>query len=114
MGLTGVWLASSHDRGSVTLEFALTLPAVVLVLAAVLAGAQHAADAAVARDAAATAARVALVDGERAGERAGAAVAPGATTVTLNTDDGWWVARATVHVAGPLPDVTAVARAYQP
>jgi len=105
---------ATRERGSVTVEFALTLPAVVLVLAAVLAGARHAADAAVARDAAATAARVALVDGERAGERAGAAVAPGTATVRLSTDGGWWVARATVHVAGPLPDVTAVARAYQP
>jgi len=95
-------------------EFALTLPAVVLVLAAVLAGARHAADAAVARDAAATAARVALVDGEAAGEHAGARVGQGKVTVNLGRDGAWWVARATVHVPGPLPDAVAVARAYQP
>ena len=100
---------TQRDRGSATVEFALTLPAVVLVLAAVLGGARHAADAAVARDAAATAARVALVDGARAGERAGARI-----TVHLTADEGWWVARATVHVPGPMPDATAVARAFQP
>ncbi|MCR6711903.1 MAG: pilus assembly protein [Demequina sp.] len=102
------------DRGSTTVEFALSLPAVVLVLASVLAGARHAADAVVAREAAATAARVALVDGESAGERAGRAVAPGRVTVRLATSDGWWVARATLRVPGPLPDVIATAKAYQP
>ena len=102
------------DRGSATVEFALTLPAVVLVLAAMLGGARHAADAAVARDAAATAARVALVDGAAAGERAGTRVGSARITVRLTTDDGWWVARATVHVPGPLPDATAVARSFQP
>jgi Flp pilus assembly protein TadG len=107
-------VAGPRDRGSATVEFALTLPAVVLVLAAVLAGARHAADAAVAREAAATSARVALVDGATAGERAGEAFAPGHVTVRLATDAGWWVATATVHVAGPLPDAVAVARAYQP
>ena len=102
------------DRGSATVEFALTLPAVVLVLAAMLAGARHAADAAVAREAAATAARVALVDGATAGERAGARVGSERISVRLSTDDGWWVARATVHVPGPMPDASAVARAFQP
>ncbi|MGC4175553.1 TadE/TadG family type IV pilus assembly protein [Demequina sp.] len=102
------------DRGSATVEFALTLPAVVLVLAVLLAGARHTADAAVAREAAATAARVALVDGAAAGQRAGAAVSPGRVSVRLATDGGWWVATATLRGAGPLPDVTAVAKAYQP
>jgi hypothetical protein len=109
-----LWRAAARERGSATVEFALTLPAVVLVLAAVLAGARHAADAAVAREAAATAARVALVDGEAAGERAGRTVAPGKVTVRLGRDGTWWVARATVHVPGPMPDASAVARAYQP
>ena len=102
------------DRGSATVEFALALPAVVLVLAGVLAGTSHAADAMVAREAAAVAARVALVDGEAAGERAGAAVAPGRVAVSVTTDDGWWVATATIAVPGPLPDATATARALQP
>ena len=39
-------MRSRRDRGSVTVEFALVLPAVVLVLAGVLAGTRHAADAA--------------------------------------------------------------------
>ena len=102
------------DHGSATVEFALTLPAVVLVLAGVLAGTSHAADAVVAREAAAVAARVALVDGQSAGEAAGAAVAPERVSVTVTTDSGWWVATATVAVPGPLPDATATARAFQP
>lgn len=96
------------------MEFALTLPAVVLVIAAVLAGARYATDAAVAREAAATAARVALVDGEAAGERAGRALAPGRARVSVTTSDGWWVATVTVVAPGPLPDAVATARAYQP
>ena len=50
----------SGDRGSATVEFAMTLPAIAIVLAVVLGGARHAADAAVASDAAATAARARL------------------------------------------------------
>lgn len=102
------------DEGSATVEFALTLPAVVLVLAGVLAGTSHAASAVVAREAAAVAARAALVGGESAGERAGVAVAPGRVRVVVTTDGGWWVATATVAVPGPLPDATATARSMQP
>lgn len=102
------------DRGSVTVEFALTLPATVLVLAMVLAGTRHAADAVVARDAAATAARVALVNGATAGVRAGEAVTPGRVHVRVSTAEGWWVAVATLSVPGPLPDVTARAKSFQP
>lgn|GEM_PF-1635474 len=108
------WARAGRDRGSASVEFALTLPAVVLVLAGVLAGTRHAADSVVASDAAATAARVAMVSGQVAGELAGEAVMPGRVRVTLSTDDGWWVARAVVAVAGPLPDAVAVARAFQP
>lgn len=102
------------DRGSATVEFALTLPAAVLVLAAVLGGLRHASDAVVATEAAATAARVALVDGQASGTRAGEAVSPGRITIRLSTSDGWWVAIATLRVSGPLPNVTATARAFQP
>jgi len=102
------------DSGSATVEFALTLPAVVLLLGGVLAGVRYAADAAVARDAAATAARVALVDGEAAGEEAGRAVSPGRVRVTLTTSGGWWIAKVVVLAPGPLPDAVATARAYQP
>ena len=107
-------LQGSSDRGSATVEFALTLPAVVLIVGIVLAGARFAADAAVARDAAATAARVALVDGEAAGEEAGRAVSPGRVRVTLTTSGGWWVANVVVVAPGILPDAVATARAYQP
>jgi hypothetical protein len=103
-----------RDAGSATIEFALTLPAVVLVLAGVLAGTRHAADAAVAREAAATAARVALVEGQASGESAGENTAPGRVSVRLTAEGGWWIARATITAPGPLPDATAVARAYQP
>lgn len=102
------------DRGSATVEFALTLPAAVLVLAAVLGGVRHAADAVVAREAAATAVRVALVEGEASGARAGEAVSPGNVTVRLSTADGWWIAVATFRVRGPLPNVKATAKAFQP
>ena len=104
----------SADRGSATVEFALTLPAVVLLIATVLACARYATDAAVAREAAATAARVALVDGEAAGEEAGRAVSPGRVRVTLTTSGGWWIAKVVMVAPGPLPDAVATARAYQP
>jgi len=102
------------ERGSATVEFALTLPAVVLVLAGVLGAVRHGADSAVAHSAAATAARIAMVEGAAAGARAGAGVAPGHVTVRLTTDGDWWVAVATVHVPGPLPDAVATVRAYRP
>jgi len=102
------------DRGSATVEFALTLPAVVLVLAGVLAGTRHAADSALATEAAATAARVAMVEGSARGEAAGEGLAPGRLSVHLTTDGGWWVAVARVRVPGPLPDATGTARAIQP
>ena len=105
---------SGSDSGSATVEFALTLPAVVLLIGVVLAGARFTADAAVARDAAATAARVALVDGEAAGEEAGRAVSPDRVRVTVTTNDGWWFAKVVVVTPGVLPDAVATARAYQP
>jgi hypothetical protein len=98
----------------VTVEFALTLPAVALVLGGVLGAARYQADAVVAQESAATAARVALVDGQAAGERAGRGVAPGRVAVEVTASDGWWIAVATISEAGPLPDAVAVARAYQP
>jgi Flp pilus assembly protein TadG len=107
-------MRSRRDRGSVTVEFALVLPAVVLVLAGVLAGTRHAADAAIATEAAATAARVALVDGAAAGELAGEAIAPGRVRVQLDTAEGWWIATAHVASHGLLPDAVASAKAFQP
>ena len=104
----------SLDRGSATVEFALTLPAVVVLIAAVLAGARYATDAAVAREAAATAARVALVDGEAAGELAGKAVSPGHLRVSVTASEGWWVANVVLERPGLLPDAIATARALQP
>jgi hypothetical protein len=85
-----------------------------MVLALVLAGARHAADGAIAVDAAATAARVAIVSGADAGERAGREVAPGRVSVHLSAEDGWWIATATLAVPGPLPDAVATARSHQP
>lgn len=86
----------------------------VLVLAGVLGAVRHGADSALAHDAASTAARVAMVEGAAAGERAGGAVAPGRVSVRLTTDGDWWVAVATVRVPGPLPNAVATARAVRP
>lgn len=76
------------DRGSVTAEFATVMPAVVLVLAACMAGVQVAAQQVRLQDAAADAARVAA-RGEGAGAAASRAarLVPGASLFLSNDGD---------------------------
>ncbi len=57
---------SAHERGSVTAEFAIAMPAVALVLACCLSGIQIAAQQLRLQDAAAVAARAAARDGDPA------------------------------------------------
>ena len=75
-----------RDRGSVTAEFALAMPAVALVLLMCLSGMQVAALQVRLQDAAAAAAR-SLARGDRAGAGSVAALIPGAGTETFANGD---------------------------
>ena len=99
---------SSRDRGSVSVELALALPSVVLVLGFVLAGASWVDADIAATHAATTAARVALSEGDDAAEAAARRISGG--TVVVTRDDHWIVAHVSVPGNGPVPDATAVAR----
>jgi len=87
-----------RDRGSVTAEFAVTLPAVVLVLAACLSGMRLAGDQLRVQDAAAVAARAAARGGD-----AGVAsrLIPGSTTTRADRD-GLVCVRVSLPAADPL------------
>ena len=86
------------DRGSVTAEFAVALPAVVLVLAACLSGMRLAGDQLRVQDAAAVAARAAARGGD-----AGVAsrLVPGSTTTRADRD-GLVCVRVSMPAADPL------------
>lgn len=101
-------LCGGGERGSVSVEFALALPSVVLVLGFILAGATWVRADIGATQAAATAARIALTDGDEAGVAAGVRVSNGVVSVTREA--GWIVARVTVPGTGPVPDARAIAR----
>ena len=89
----------SRERGSVTAEFAIALPAVMVVLACCLSGLQVAGTQLRLQDAAAAAAR-SLARGEPAS--VAALLMPGAT-VSRHTDGDLVCATATVRAAGLLP-----------
>ena len=76
--------ASTRERGSVTAEFAIALPAVVLVLACCLSGLQVAGQQLRLQDAAASAARAAARGGDPG---AAARLAPGASVATWSDGD---------------------------
>lgn len=100
------------DRGSVTAELALVLPAAVLVLALMLGALAWAMAHLSAADAASAAARTAAVEGEAAARSAfGSRMADASLALT---SDGTWVT-ATVTAAGPawLPNVVARAVAKE-
>ena len=103
-----------RDGGSVTVEMALALPAVAVLLALALGALRWTLDAAVAQEAAATAARVALVEGDEAGAVAGERFSGGRAALTLTRDGDWWVAVAVMDAPAPWPDARATARALQP
>ena len=86
------------ERGSVTAEFAVALPAVVLVLATVLAGMQAATTLVRATDASAQAARMAARGDEPAAARMVAEAVPGAE-LGLERGDGLVCARVSLDVA---------------
>lgn len=97
-----------RDRGSVSVELATALPAVVLVLALVLACVAWARDAVAVADAAALGARVAAVEGADAATAAVGAALPGARVAVTITADGSRVqVSVSTTTAAWLPDATA-------
>lgn len=100
--------ATRGDHGSVSVELALALPSVVIVLGLVLAGAAWVRDDIAASHAATTVARIALTDTDAAAAASGERISGG--EVSIVRDGGWIVARVTVAGVGPLPDAQGVAR----
>lgn len=100
------------DRGSVTAELALTLPAAVLVLSLMLSVLAWAASHLAAADAASAAARTAAVEGEAAARSAVASRLPDAT-VGFASDGAWVTATVTRDGPGWLPAVAAQAVARE-
>lgn len=101
------------ERGSVTAELVVALPAVVLVLALCLGGVQLGMRAMAAQDAAAVAARsLARGESESAATARSARVAPGAV-LSVSRRDGLVCVTATVRGATPPLPVTGSACALQ-
>jgi hypothetical protein len=99
------------DDGSATVEFALVIPAIVMLLAAVLGVGQWAAARATAQTAAATGARVAIVAGDGDARAAVLRIAGPNTHVSIHRDDPWITVRVESTAAWHLPVVAeAVAR----
>ncbi len=99
------------DGGSATVEFALVIPAIVALLAAVLSVGQWAAAQSRAETAAATAARVAIVDTEAAAQAAVEHIAGRGAQATVSRANGWITVVVDARAAWGLPvSATAVAR----
>jgi Flp pilus assembly protein TadG len=101
------------DRGSATVEFALAMPALVVVLVLALGCVRWALDAAQAQSAAAHAARVAIVEPDATAIAAAAHIAratPG--DVTLRRAGSWVTVCVTVPAAPPLPAGARCSIAY--
>ncbi|MDE0571840.1 hypothetical protein ON058_00225 [Demequina sp. B12] len=101
---------SDRERGSVTAEFALVLPAVVLVVGLVFAALGWAGHRLAAQDLAALAARTAAVEGTGAAEAA-VAQARADASVTFSHTAPWVRATVTLDGAPWLPAATAVVTA---
>lgn len=101
-----------RDRGSVTAEFALVLPAVVAVLVVVLTTASAAIAQVRCADAARAGARAAAVGEPHERVRAAAVhlAGPGAS-IEVSRDGPWAVVRVDTPVQGPFPGLRAGARA---
>lgn len=80
------------EQGSATAEFAVALPAVVLVVGLVLGVAARGVEAVRAQHAANEAARVAIADTPAAARDAGRAIAGPGAVVTVERDGAWWMA----------------------
>jgi hypothetical protein len=103
------------DRGSVTAEFALVLPAVVLVLGVCLAAMQLSAQQVALQDAASSAARiVARGAGEAEAVRAAVALVPGSTLHTVPGGELACVELAVRRTVLALPGVDFAARSCSP
>lgn len=103
--------AVERERGSITVEFALALPAVVMVLGMVLAAVTWCAAAVRVADVASTTARYAAVHGTAAAQqRAGSTAQP--EDVAITTSDGWVTVTVTTDSPGWLPPVRATAQAW--
>jgi Flp pilus assembly protein TadG len=95
-----------RERGSISVEFALVTPALVLVLAAALGVAAWTSAQVRATDTASAAVRLALTEGAAGAERA--LRAPG-VSVDVVGDGSWWRATVVVGTQGPLPDARSSA-----
>ena len=104
--------AARRDRGSVSVELATALPAVVLVLAMVLAVVGWARAGVAAADAAALASRIAAVEGAQASRHELSRVMPQAQVEVWDANDGLIVTvRVSVRTAPWLPVATATSSA---
>jgi Flp pilus assembly protein TadG len=103
-------LARDRDDGTVSVELALALPSVVVVLGLVMAGGVWLRADITATHAASSAARIALTQGEAAGTAAAERMTGGTAYVSDGGGGGWITARVVVPVGGPMPDVEATAR----
>ena len=101
--------ASEADRGSVTVEAALGIASLAVVLAVAASGAAAALTQIRVVDAAREAARVAAMSGAGEGVAAGRAAAPGAE-VSVDSDGGSVTAQVSVPARG-LPGVVLTGRA---
>lgn len=106
---------TGSDRGSVTAEFALVLPAVVLVLGACLAAMQLSALQVALQDAASSAARiVARGSGEAEAFRAASELVPGSTLRTVPGGELACVEIAAHRTVLSLPGIDLAARSCSP
>ena len=102
--------ARDRDDGTVSVELALALPSVVVMLGLVMAGGVWLRADITATHAASSAARIALTQGVAAGRAAAERMTGGTAYVSDDGKGGWITARVVVPVGGPMPDVEATAR----
>jgi hypothetical protein len=96
----------------VTVEFALALPALVIVLAVALGGVRWALAAASAQTAAAHGARVAIVDSDARARDVAARLAGASESITVSRDGDWVTVCVPIPPAPPMPGGTRCASAY--
>ena len=91
------------DRGTVTVEFALTLPVVVAVLALVLGALMAASEGAAVDAAALAAARAAVIEDDARAAAVGVRVAGVGAAVEVRRDPGWVLVTVTAEPRWPWP-----------
>lgn len=100
------------SRGSVTVEIAMAMPAVVIILGIVLATMSWSHLHMTAQHAASTAARVALTHDDVAATAAAHAIAGDDAHVRVRRQHPWIVVEVRIESDGPLPDAAVTVRAY--